>query len=153
MMARATPAPWATATTTPGMWRRAIQAHPPARIRSAAQDHLREDPPRRTAQTRGGARHGYHATPAGVLGGGSALTAEHFARRVQHLGHDLPDIVVGGAVIDEARAQRESFPERRIGQVHPSALDEAPEDRCVQPISRGTRLAPAVAEAHGAELD
>src|SRR2546430_15971841 len=54
-----------------------FRAHPPPRVRSAAQDHLRKDPPRRAAQARGGARRRRCPARAGVLGGGSALKPPH----------------------------------------------------------------------------
>src|SRR2546430_11370536 len=58
------------------------QAHPAAGIRTAPQDHLRQDPPGRVAQTRAGARHGCDAAPAGVLGGGPALAADRKSTRL-----------------------------------------------------------------------
>jgi acetyl-CoA synthetase len=48
--------------------RLALQTHPPPRVRSAAENHLREDSPRRAAQARGSARRRRRAAAAGVLG-------------------------------------------------------------------------------------
>ena len=80
----------------------AVQARAPARVRRAAQDHLRQDPPRRAAPRRGGAARREPARPARILGGGfpgAALSArlpvgqptQLTYRRISHMSRHMAE--------------------------------------------------------------